>query len=104
MACRYFSGDLRDEPDHHTMEQAWNNLQKFRYVLEFECLTQDSNKFLVANSLSELALPHENRHSYPSPGAADRELIERFNVLDVKLHNRWIAHRSCGQQVVDPYA
>lgn len=89
MACRYYSGEMRPEPTPRTAERAWQNLCLFRYVLDFENLSNEASAFLAEHKIEHPAFPHNNRHSYRAPETSELQLITDANCLDLEVYRKW---------------
>lgn len=93
MACRYYSGDVRREPDTRSLEVARGNLGKFEAVLSFENLGNDAAVFFCSLGQPAGPLPHANTARYDLPRDDESALIAAFNQLDLSLYRDWCAVR-----------
>lgn len=89
MACRYYSGQVRREPNDQTLDIALGNLKYFSYIIDFNKFEEDVNVFLSQYDILATFIPHERKSSYTSPSQNNCDLICDYNRLDVKLFDRW---------------
>jgi hypothetical protein len=77
------------------IRQAKRNLDAFFFVGDFNDLESDLRRLLTALGYAgnEIAIPHENRGEKEALPAAQRELIARYNALDLDLYDHSILRR-----------
>lgn len=89
LACRYYSGHVKREPDAQTLELARANLSKFLCVLSFARFTNDLSRFLTDLQIPHSDIGHERRAAYDPPTDEERALIVSYNALDLELFNTY---------------
>ena len=90
MACRYYSGQVSEEPNTQNLITALHNLENFRYVLDFNNFNEEIENMLSDFNMPK-PLPHKQKSSYTRPNKNECDLIKRFNRLDIELFNAWQA-------------
>ena len=101
LMTRYLTGHIYKEPDNQSVEQAFINLRNFYFVYDFERLTECHANFLTLlardynlnRSIDQLpSIPHLRKSSYLELPDQDRHLIEKYNHLDLALHQLVLKH------------
>ena len=89
MACRYYSGDVKHEPNTKTLDKALNNLMHFSYVLAFDNFESEAAECLDTFNIQMSTIPHEKKGNYTPCNQDDYDLIHRYNRLDMELFAKW---------------
>ncbi len=89
MACRYYSGNVKHEPNTKTLDKALNNLMHFSYVLAFDNFESEAAECLDTFNIQMSTIPHEKKGNYTPCNQDDYDLIHRYNRLDMELFAKW---------------
>jgi hypothetical protein len=87
MACRYYAGDARKDPDDLTLALARENLSNFIRIISFDRIEEGLTQFLSEYDIPVAAVPHKRKVSYTQPTPEERELIASYNRYDLALFN-----------------
>ncbi|MBN2162265.1 MAG: hypothetical protein JXR25_04125 [Pontiellaceae bacterium] len=87
MACRYYAGDVREEPNDQTLALARKNLSRFLRILSFDHIEEDLTQFLRESDIPVTEIPHKRKVSYTQPSQEEREIIASYNSYDLILFN-----------------
>lgn len=93
MACRYYSGNVKEEPDQQTWEKAFKQLKSFYAVLSFEHFSLVAVEFFKAHDLNFEELPHKRKVQYPHISPKEKSIILQFNQLDLQLYEQWSQYK-----------
>ena len=89
MACRYYSGEVKHEPNATTVDIALNNLENFICVIDFEFFHREAADFLAEYNIPVSAIPNERKSSYAPYDQSDQSLICDYNMFDMKMFAQW---------------
>lgn len=89
MYCRYFSGKVFTEPGQNEMTESLENLALFKDVLLFERLENDIHSLTRKYDIPVDSVPHKRKSNNQKPSAEQRDLISRYNQLDIELYEKW---------------
>lgn len=89
LTCRYISGNVYEEPNEKTLENANTNLNLFYAVLSFKDFSKEVKIFLIQHQIVTDQIPNERKVNYSQPSESEIELIKKFNLLDIELFEKW---------------
>ncbi len=89
MACRYYSGEVKPEPDTATFNRAMKNLDNFICVIDMEFYEKQVDEFLTQYNIPNNHIPHERKSRYPTYDQNEYELICEYNKLDIEIFDKW---------------
>ncbi len=89
MACRYYSGEIKREPNVTTLDLALNNLKDFLCVIEFDYFQKEVAEFLAKYNFTISSIPHERKRNYAPCDHSERTLIYEYNKFDMEMFAIW---------------
>lgn len=89
LACRYLSGEMTREPNEKTLELAMSHLRQFYVVMNFADFSQEVSTFMARHKIPYEKIPNERNHKYTPPTEIEKELIRKYNPLDMALFQSW---------------
>jgi len=89
MACRYYSGEVKEEPDGETLTKAFNNLLNFTRVINFNNFEKEVVEFLAECNIQVTSIPNEGKSGYARCNQNELNLIREYNKLDIELVATW---------------
>lgn len=98
MACRYYSGEIKEEPTARTLDLALSNLENFICVIDMDYFEKQVADFMKKNNIPMNPIPHERKSNYAPCSRNDNALIRKYNILDMKMFVKWKG-QSTGQQI-----
>ncbi len=100
MACRYYSGEVTQEPNPETLQKALNNLMNFTCVISFDNFEKEASEFLAKYNIQMSSIPHKRKSSYPLYNQNEYNLIQEYNKLDMELFAKWKEQSTLGAKPV----
>lgn len=89
MVCRYLSGEMEGEPKAQTVEKAYNNLQEFYCVINFDNFAAEASDFLEKHEIPFEKIPAERKAKYAKPTKEEQDLLQKYNQWDIRLFKKW---------------
>ncbi len=76
-------------PKQETYDKAWQHLECFEEVFDFENFSAEVQSYFQKQNLSFEIILHERNSKYPIPKKAERDLIAEYNKYDLLLFQKW---------------
>ena len=89
MVCRYLSGKMEGEPNAQIAEKAYNNLQQFYCVINFDNFAAEASNFLEKHEIPFEKIPAERKAKYAKPTKKEQDLLQKYNQWDIRLFEKW---------------
>lgn len=89
MACRYYSGVIKQEPDSRTLNMALNNLKNFICIIDMDYFENQVADFLAKYNIPTKHIPHERKSIYAPYSQNEYALICEYNILDIEMFDKW---------------
>jgi len=89
MVCRYLSGEMSGEPNVQTVEKAYENLQQFYQVIDFNNFAIEATDFLEKHEIPFHKIPLERKARYDKPNQKEQEILQKYNQWDICLFEKW---------------
>lgn len=89
LACRYYSGEIKNEPDVKVLGRAFANLNMFVHVIDFDRFQGEATSIALKYNIPLYFIPHERKSQKNLINQSEKALIDSYNLFDLRLYNEW---------------